>query len=354
MLKSMVSRDASDLFIKSGSPPTLRVDGQVMIIDDAFLSREFIDSVFEQVVHERARKRFDEDGEVDVAYEFPEVGRFRVNVFRQKGEISFAFRHIKQIIPTFEELNLPAESLKHLAQKPRGLILVTGVAGCGKSTTLAAMLQFINENERKHIITIEDPIEYILTENKSVIDQREIGLDTVDFASALKHVVRQSPDVVLIGEMRDRETMEAGINAAETGHLVFSTLHTPSAVQTVERIINYFPPYQHQLIRLQLSMVLEGVISQRLLTRKEGAGRVPVVELLLSTPTIRDILLEGRTPDLYGAIRDSTFFGTCTFNQSLKTLYENNIISLEEALDAADSPDDLKLEIRGITRDVQH
>ena len=349
----MVSRDASDLFLKAGSPPTLRVDGQVTVIDEACLSAEFIDSVFEEVIKERARKRFEEDGEVDVAHDSPDVGRFRVNIFRQKGEISFAFRYIKQEIPTFDELNLPADSLKHLALKPRGLILVTGVAGCGKSTTLAATLQYINENQPKHIITIEDPIEYILTEDKSVIDQREIGLDTRDFASALKHVVRQSPDVILIGEMRDRETMEAGINAAETGHLVFSTLHTPSAVQTVERIINYFPPHQHQLIRLQLSMILEGVMSQRLLVRKEGAGRVPAVELLLSTPTIREILLEGRTQDLFGAIRDSAFFGTCTYNQSLKTLYEKNIISLEEALAAADSPDDLKLEIRGITRDIR-
>ena len=353
MLKTMVSRDASDLFLKAGSPPTLRVDGQVTVIDEECLSTEFIDNVFEQVIKERARKRFEEDGEVDVAHDSPDVGRFRVNIFRQKGEISFAFRHIKQVIPTFEELNLPVESLTHLALKPRGLILVTGVAGCGKSTTLAAVLQYINENQNKHIITIEDPIEYILAEDKSVIDQREIGLDTRDFASALKHVVRQSPDVILIGEMRDRETMEAGINAAETGHLVFSTLHTPSAVQTVERIINYFPPHQHQLIRLQLSMILEGVLSQRLLVRKEGAGRIPAVELLLSTPTIREILLEGRTQDLFGAIRDSAFFGTCTYNQSLKTLYEKNIISLEDALAAADSPDDLKLEIRGITRDVR-
>ena len=353
MLKTMVSRDASDLFIKSGSPPTLRVDGRVMIIDDTPLSTEYVEDVFEKVVHDRARRRFEDEGEVDLAYELAEVGRFRTNVFRQKGQVSCAFRYIKKVVPTFEELNLPEESLKHLADKPRGLVLVTGVAGCGKSTTLAAMLQYINENQRKHIITIEDPIEYILTEDKSVIDQREIGLDTMDFTSALKHVVRQSPDVILIGEMRDRETMEAGINAAETGHLVFSTLHTPSSVQTVERIINYFPPHQHPLIRLQLSMVLEGVISQRLLVRKETAGRVPAVELLLSTPTIRDILLEGRTQDLYGALRDSAFFGTCTFNQSLKTLYENNIISLEEALDAADSPDDLKLEIKGISRDVR-
>jgi twitching motility protein PilT len=352
MLKTMVSRDASDLFIKPGSLPSLRVDGKVMVIDDSPVTEEFIKDVFNQVAQDRARRRFEEAGEVDVAYDLPEVGRFRTNVFRQKGEISFAFRHIKRTIPTLEELNLPAESLKHLGEKPRGLILITGVAGCGKSTTLAAILQHINKTQHKHIITIEDPIEYILSEDKSVIDQREIGLDTMDFASALKHVVRQSPDVILIGEMRDRETMEAGINAAETGHLVFSTLHTPSSIQTVERIINYFPPHQHNLIRLQLSMVLEGVMSQRLLVRKEGAGRVPAWELLLSTPTIRDILLEGRTQDLYGALRDSSFFGTCTFNQSLKTLYENNLISLEEALHAADSPDDLKLEIKGITRDV--
>jgi len=245
---------------------------------------------------------------------------------------------------------MPVEPLSKLARSPRGLVLVTGITGSGKSTSLAAVINYINEHFNRHIVTIEDPIEFLHKDKKSIVNQREVGEDTESFSTALRHVVRQAPDVILIGEMRDRETMEAALAAAETGHLVFSTLHTVDAIQTVERIINFFPPHQHQLIRLQLSMVLEGVVSQRLLARKDGSGRVPAIEIMMATPTIRDLLLEGRTTELYKAIKEGGYFGCQSFNQSLKEIYEKDFITLADALQAADNPDELKMELKGIVK----
>jgi twitching motility protein PilT len=254
------------------------------------------------------------------------------------------------MIPTFEDLNLPLMQMRKLAAMRRGLVLITGIAGSGKSTTIASMLEYINQTRHCHIVTIEDPIEYVYENKQSLVNQREVGIDTHDFIDALRMVVRQAPDVIMIGEMRDLQTMEAAISAAETGHLVFSTLHTVNAVQTVERIITFFPPHQHDLIRLQLSMVLQGVISQRLLPKKESAGRVPALEIMISSPTIKDILAEGRTDELLPALQEGDYYGNMTFNQSLKLLYEKGLISLEEAMTAADNPDELKLEIRGISK----
>ena len=256
------------------------------------------------------------------------------------------------MIPTLEELNLPVAPLQNLCSRRRGLVLVTGVAGSGKSTCLAAMVDYINSTFRRHIVTIEDPIEYVYQDKRSLIEQREINRDTRSFAAALKHCVRQSPDVILIGEMRDAETMEAALSAAETGHLVFSTLHTVNAVQTVERIMGYFPPYLHALIRLELAMVLEGVVSLRLIRRSGEAGRIPAVELLMATPTTRDLLQQGRTRQLPAALRDGAYYGAQTFGQSLKSLMDEGLITEEEALAAADNPEDLKLELKGITRSV--
>jgi twitching motility protein PilT len=263
------------------------------------------------------------------------------------------FRHIHAKIPTLEELNLPAEQLKRLALQPRGLVLVTGTAGSGKSTSIASMINFINDTEEKHVISVEDPIEFTFTDNKCVIDQREVGQDTDSFLSALKHGVRQSPDVIFIGEMRDLETMEAAINAAETGHLVRSTLHSLNAMQTVDRIMNMFPVHQHEFLRLQLSQLLEGVVSQRLLPTKDGAARMPCVELMCATPTTRELLLQGKTRELYKALKEGSYYGCMTFNQSLKSLLERDLITLEDALNAADSADELKLELRGISKDAQ-
>ncbi len=348
--KKMVDERASDLFISSGCRAALRVDGRIKFVSSDSASPQFCRAMTGALLGIAYEEAFAGRKELDVALEIPGVGRFRANFFHQKGHPGAVFRHIQEGVPSFEELNLPSKQLVRLAAQQRGLALVTGVAGSGKSTTLAAMIQYINHNMQRHIVTIEDPIEFVHREKLSILDQREVGLDTRGFHEALKACVRQSPDVILIGEMRDRETMEAAISAAETGHLVFSTLHTVNSQQTVERIITYFPPHQHELIRLQLSMVLIGVLSQRLLPKKDGAGRVPGVEIMLSTPTIRELLFAGKTRELYKAISEDTYYGNQTFNQSLKSLYQGGVISLEEAMAAADNPEELKLEIRGISR----
>jgi twitching motility protein PilT len=350
MLRKMVIEKASDLFLKVGSPPALRIDGTINFLDTDETTPQDTQEVYE-IIEDSKKEGFAKEkdqNEIDVAYELPGIGRFRVNIFRQKGYLGFVFRHIESRIPNFEDLSLPAKTLGKLAESGRGLVLVTGNAGSGKSTTLAAMIQHINDRHNKHIITIEDPIEFIFKDQKSVIDQREIGLDTVNFLGALRQAMRQSPDVILIGEMRDRETMEAALSAAETGHFVLATLHTVNAVQTVERIINYFPPHQHQLIRLQLSLILKGVISQRLIPKKSEAGRVPAIELMIESPTVKDLLSAGKTPELYNAIKEGDYYGCQTFNQSLKKLYQSDQISLESAMASSDYPEELKLDLKGI------
>lgn len=349
MLRKMVMERSSDLFIKVGSPPSVRVDGKVFFFETDEITPQDVIDIYEQI-EDSKREGFKGQTEIDTAYELPGVGRFRVNIFRQRGYIGMVFRHVESQIPEFADLSLPMKPLEKLAGMQRGLVLVTGVTGSGKSTTLASMVNYINSTYNKHIITIEDPIEFIFKDKKCLVDQREIGVDTENFQTALKYVVRQSPDVILIGEMRDKETMEAAISAAETGHLVLSTLHTVNAQQTVERIINFFPPHQHSLIRLQLSMVLEGVISQRLIKRKSGKGRAPAVEIMIKSPTIREVLMEGRTEELYKNLKEGDYFGSQTFNQSLKRLYQEDIISLEEAMAASDNADEFKLELKGITK----
>ncbi len=349
MLRKMVIEKASDLFLKVGDPPSLRIDGEIQFLDTDELTSQDALEIFE-TIEDSKKQSLPRDTDVDVAYELPGIGRFRVNIFHQRGQLGFVFRHVESRIPNFAELNLPEKELTRLASLRRGLVLVTGNTGSGKSTTLAAMIEYINQHFNRHIITIEDPIEFIFKDRKSIIDQREVGTDTPDFLTALKYSVRQSPDVLLIGEMRDRETMEAALSAAETGHLVLSTLHSVNAVQTVERIINYFPPHQHNLIRLQLSLILVGVISQRLLPRKKGGGRVPAVELMIQCPSVQDLLAAGKTRELYGAIREAGYFGCKTFNQSLKELYQNDLITLDDALAASDYPEELKLDLKGIQK----
>ena len=347
MLRKMVIEKASDLFIKVGGPPSLRIDGIVHFLDTDEIAPQDTQEIFE-IIEDSRRDPLPKANEVDTAYELPGIGRFRVNIFRQRGQQGFVFRHIVATFPGFDELNLPEEILGKLALQPRGLVLITGNTGSGKSTSLAAMIKYINERANRHIITIEDPIEYMFKDKKSIIDQREVGIDTDNFLIALKHVLRQSPDVILIGEMRDRETMEAALSAAETGHLVLSTLHTVNATQTVERIINYFPPHQHQLIRLQLSLCLSGVVSQRLIPKKHGRGRIPALEIMISSPTVRDLLVNGRTLELYNALKDGEYFGSLSFNQSLKRLYQTDQITLEDAMSASDYPEELKLELKGV------
>ena len=352
MLRRMVKARASDLFIKVGSPPSMRIDGRIRFLQAEPVDQETTKQIFALIAKSRNIKISPENlhSEIDCAYDLPGVGRFRCNISSQRGYLFFVLRTVSRAVVTFEELFLPKEQMVKLASLNRGMVLVTGVTGSGKSSTLAAMVNYINENFNKHIVTIEDPIEYIFKDKRSIITQREVGQDTKDFVAAIKYAVRQSPDVIMIGEMRDVETMEAAIHAAETGHLVFSTLHTVNAQQTVERIINYFPPHQHELIRSQLAMILEGVIAQRLGVKKGGQGRVPTVELMIKTPLIRDLLREGKTTDLYKALMESAYFGCQTFNQSIVQLYRDELVDLETAMGLADNPDELKMELRGIVK----
>jgi twitching motility protein PilT len=292
---------------------------------------------------------FDSTGEADLSYTAPEIGRFRVNVFRQRGTVSVAFRHVETDIPGFAELGLPTEQLSKLAAQSSGVVLVTGVTGSGKSTTLAAMVDYMNRNFRRHIVTIEDPIEFVHTDRKCLIEQREIGIDTESFGSALKHVVRQSPDVILIGEMRDRETIETALNAAEIGHLVLSTLHTSNTMQTLERIIAYFPPHLHELIRTQIATTLQGILSQKLLTRADGNGRVPTVEVMMRTPTICEVIQRNQADRLRQAMREDTYYGCQTFNEELLRMHRAGVIDLEVALAASDRAQELKNEIQGLS-----
>jgi len=351
LFRILVKERASDLIIKSNACPAMRVQGRVKFISESRVPEAFARALCDEVLPDRLKERFERTGEADASYEVEEVGRFRANVFRQRGRLCLVFRHVLDQVPSLQQLNLPVRQVEELAALQRGLVLVTGTTGSGKSTTLAAMVEHMNHHFQRHIVTIEDPIEYVLVDRKCMINQREIGFDTMTYDAALRHVVRQTPDVILLGEVRDMATMQAALSAAETGHLVLSTLHTVNGVQTVERILSFFPPHQHQQVRLQLSLTLEGVLSQRLLPRKSDQTRVPAVEILVATPTIRDLLFEGKTRELHKAIYEgSHYYGTQTFNQSLRTLFKNGLITYEDAMAAADNPDELKLELRGISK----
>jgi len=351
----MVKEGASDLILRTGHRPVARINGEIRFLSDEMTTEEQSEDLLNDILSPDEVESFHENREKDTAFVVPGAGRFRCNILRQRRRTAFVFRHVKETVPTMEELYLPGDSLRKLALLRRGLVLLTGIAGSGKSTTLAAMIDHMNQNEHRHIVTIEDPIEFIFQDNLCAITQRELGLDTPDYNTALKAVVRQTPDAILVGEMRDKETVAAAIAAAETGHLVLSTLHTVNAVQTVERIISFFPPHQHDLIRLQLSLVLEGVVSQRLITRRSAPGRVPAVEVMLGTPTVKEMILEGRTRELASALEDGhEYYGSQSFNQSLVGLVRENIIDFEDAMEAADSPDELKLALRGITKGVNH
>ncbi|MFH1232027.1 MAG: PilT/PilU family type 4a pilus ATPase [Planctomycetota bacterium] len=352
LFAAVVARNASDLFIKVGVPPTIRILGQLEKLPQTTpLTQEMVEKLFMEITTEKSRQKFMETNEIDAAYEVYGLGRFRANIFRQRGFIGMAFRYIHSDIPSIEDLNLPFKPLEKLATTTRGLFLVTGTAGSGKSTTIASFLNHVNKNWKKHIITIEDPVEYIFVDDKCIIDQRELGIDTFSFAEALRHSVRQSPDIIMIGELRDKDTMETAINAAETGHLVISTVHSINSFQTIERIVNMFSPHQHKLLYQQLSLLLQGIISQRLLVRSDGKGLIPAAEIMLSTPTIKNLIYEGKIPEIYAPIQEGyNYYGTQTFNQSLKYLFQNNFISVADALAYSDKPEELKLELRGIIK----
>ncbi|HEY0710283.1 MAG TPA: type IV pilus twitching motility protein PilT [Polyangia bacterium] len=343
---------ASDVHLKAGLPPIFRIKGDLRTVRDlAPLARETVLEFGHSMMSERLRDTFEKTWDVDLAYATPDGARYRVNVFQQRGSMGMVLRLIPPDVPPFERLNLPRKVLD-LAEEERGLILVTGITGSGKSTTLAAMVDYINAHRACHIVTIEDPIEYSFRDRKSVINQREIGFDTLSFAKALRAALRQDPDVVLVGEMRDHETTEIAVTAAETGHLVLSTLHTVDAVETINRIVSLYPPHQQMQARLQLVTVLKGVISQRLLTRADGQGMVPAIEILVATARVKELIADPkRTRELHDAIaqgRDP--YGMVSFDQCLTELVQKQLVTYDEAALNATNAADFALHFRGFSK----
>lgn len=343
-LKLMTERNASDLFFSTGAPVNIKVEGITSALGEQPLPPGMIRNLVFHIINDHQKKVFEDTMELNFAISVPDIGRFRVNVYRQRGDVAMVIRYIKARIPSIEELHLP-EILKTLVMEPRGLILLVGASGSGKSTTLASMLDYRNRNKTGHILTIEDPIEFIHPHKKSIVDQREIGLDTLSYANALKNAMREAPDVILIGEIRDRETMQHAIAYAETGHLCLSTLHSNNADQTLDRIINFFPESAHHQLLMDLSLNLRAVISQRLLTGIDGR-RLPAVEIMLKSPYISDLIERGDIDSLKEAMEKSTNIGMRTFDQSLYELYRSGKISADEALANADSRNNLLVRLR--------
>ena len=342
---------ASDIHLKAGLPPIYRIDGTLRPLPKApRISPEQTEEITESIMNDLQRERFEQDCEVDLAYGVPGLGRFRVNAFTQRGSISLVFRAIPFDIKDCDELLLPP-IIKKMAMANRGLILVTGATGSGKSTTLASIIDYINANRKSHIVTIEDPIEFLHRDKKSIINQREVGSDTTGYSTALKGALRQDPDVILVGEMRDHETIETALTAAETGHLVLSTLHTIDATETVNRIISVFPPFQQRQMRIQLAAVLKGVVSMRLVPRLDGKGRVPAVEVMVASARVRQMIDDKeQTKLLPEAIQQGhEAYGMQTFDQSLMALLKKKLISYEEALRQCSNPDDFKLKMSGVS-----
>jgi twitching motility protein PilT len=350
LLRIAMERKSSDLHLKVGNYPHVRVDGELVpLTDQPRISAEEMLNMAFSMMSNRQKQKFKESAELDMAYGVAGLGRFRVNVFQQRGNVGLVLRVIPTKIRALEELYLP-KVIEHICDEQRGLVLVTGVTGSGKSTTLAAMLDRINSGRPEHIITIEDPIEFLHRDKKGFVNQREVEVDTPSFGSALRASLRQDPDVILVGEMRDLETISTALHAAETGHLVFSTLHTLDAVETINRIISVFPPPEQKQIRMQLAATLRSVVSQRLVKRADGAGRVPAVEVLISTAFVRECIM---TPEKTRMIRETIALGTSqygmqTFDQSLYDLFQQGLITYETALENASNPDDFKLKIQGI------
>ena len=341
LLRVVIERDASDLHLKVGSLPVLRINGALTPYGDSRVTPEEMQEALEHVTTEEQRERFVEEMELDFAYSISGLARFRANAAFQRGTISLAFRQVYWTIPAIEELGLP-ELCKVLSLKPDGLSLITGPTGSGKSTTLAAMVNYLNERELRRVITIEDPIEYLFRDEKCFITQRELGADTKSFASALKRALRQDPDVILVGEMRDLETIAIALTAAETGHLVLSTLHTPSAAQAIDRVIDVFPPSQQGQIRNQLSTTLQAVLYQALIPRADGNGRIAAVEVMIATPAIRNLIREGKTYQIPNVIQTGSQYGMQTMNQALRDLYQKGLITLEEAFARSHNPEELR------------
>lgn len=345
ILGELVKHQGSDAHLKVGSPPCVRVHGDLTLLGTEKLSADDTERLALSMMNGRQKERFEARQEVDFAYSLSGVGRFRVNIYRQRGSVSLNLRRVAIERPTTAELHLP-EVVEKLADEQRGLVLVTGTAGSGKTTTLAAMIDHINRTRRCHIVTVEDPIEVLHSDIKSIISQREIGIDTESFADALKHVVRQDPDVILIGEMRDKETVESALSAAEMGNLVLSTIHTIDAPETINRIIDFFPPHQQKQVRVVLASTLVGIVSLRLLPRKSG-GRIPAVEVMLNTATIKEFITnEGETSKIKDAIEQGDYYGMQSFDQSLIKLISEGEIDQDQAMAMAANAHDFKLKVR--------
>ena len=349
VLQQLVQRGASDLHLKVGRPPTLRLHGELMALDMAALRPEDLKTLAEQLMTPRQVKEFTDNKESDFAIGVPGIGRFRCNVYQQRGSLCYAMRAIPYQARTLEELNLP-KVLEEIALKPRGLVLVTGITGSGKSTALAAMIQHLNEHRHANVITIEDPIEFLHRDINCHINQREVGTDTATFAQALRRVLRQDPDVILIGEIRDLETLDTALKAADTGHLVFSTLHTTDATQTINRVLSFYPPHQQAEVRFSLASALQAVVSMRLVPRVDKPGRIPACEVLINTQTVRDQIRDmDKTLNIPDLIREGTVqYGMQSFDQSLMAWYSRGIISYESAVFYATSPSEFALRVQGV------
>jgi len=352
LLQTLVNKHGSDLHLRSEGPAYVRVDGDLQPVSPTPIPQTDIEQMLMQVAPERAKKLYAEKGECDFSFQAGEVARFRVNAYRQRMKLCMAIRFISTQIPTLAELRLPVATMRKIADNNRGLVIVTGITGAGKSSSLAAMIDYINEARAEHVLTIEDPIEFVHKDKKAIISQREIGEDTANYADGLRMAMRQDPDVILIGEMRDAETTSAAITAALTGHLVFATLHTIDAVQTISRVVDLYPPHQQTLVRVQFAECLRAIISQRLLVSTKG-GRVPAVEILINTPHVRKQVEENKYLEIVAALTKGQFYGMQTFNQSLVKLFKDGLASETEVLSAASSPDDLKLALRGIEQEIK-
>ncbi len=345
LLREAVARKASDLHITVGIPPVLRIDGNLVRTDLPSLKPDDTDNLLATIAGESQLAAFVDWGEIDFSYSIPGLSRFRVNAFRQRGATAIAVRIVGNRVPTLAELGMP-DTVAALADKPRGLVLVTGPTGSGKSTTLAAMIDRINRGRTSHIVTIEDPIEYLHRHDKSIVNQREVQADTRSFAAALRAALREDPDVILVGELRDLETIATAMTAAETGHLVLATLHTGDAAQTIDRIVDVFPPYQQQQIRVQLSLTLQGIVAQQLLPRV-GGGRVAAVELLVATPAVRNVIREGKAHQIPSIIQTAAKAGMQTMDAALRDLYRRGLVSYEEAAARAIDPETFSRLVNG-------
>jgi twitching motility protein PilT len=347
LLQHLVEHKGSDLHLKAGSPPHIRVDGRLEAAPYPAVSASDTERIAFQIMPTDRADEFASRNEADFAHSLPGLGRFRVNVYRQRSSVALVFRRVAPGTPSFEALGLPS-AVQRLAEEPRGLVLVTGPTGSGKTTTIASMIDHINETRSVNIVTIEDPIEVLHTDKQSIVSQREIGTDTTDFAEAMRRVLRQDPDVIFVGEMRDPETVWAALAAAETGHLVLSTLHTTNATETVNRIVDFFPPFQQKQVRLTLGSSLRGVVSQRLLERADGKGRIPAVEILVMTGRIFDRIVdpEGHDETIEELLAEGEYYGMQTFDQSLLNLYKNGLASLRDAMAISSNPHDLRVALQ--------